>query len=235
LYTLRPISADGSRVFFESFEALVPRDVNDTWDVYQWEAPGAGTCTAADPTYGEASGGCVDLISAGEGASPSKLLDADAEGESAFIATRDRLVPGDEDDLVDVYAVRAAGGFPAPAPPAAPCEGEGCRGASPADPGSEGAGSSRFESDGNPDFPPPDTCAPTARRAKAASRAAKRLRSRAAKVSRAATRARNPRRARSLRRGARRYAKQARGKAKVAKRARAKAKRCRRARQGANR
>lgn len=31
------VSADGSRVFFDSGDAVVPGDVNGTEDVYEWE------------------------------------------------------------------------------------------------------------------------------------------------------------------------------------------------------
>ncbi|MGH2880063.1 MAG: hypothetical protein ACRDK4_10720, partial [Solirubrobacteraceae bacterium] len=34
--------ADTGRVFFNSRDALVPRDVNGTWDVYEYEPPGVG-------------------------------------------------------------------------------------------------------------------------------------------------------------------------------------------------
>ena len=127
LVALHPLSEDGSRLFFESHEALVPRDSNGTWDVYQWEAPGAGACTEADSTYGEASGGCVELISSGQSPSPSILLDADATGNNVFIGTQASLIAADY-GLHDVYDARVGGGLPeAPSPPAA-CEGEACQG-----------------------------------------------------------------------------------------------------------
>ena len=39
-YMPRMISDDGSRVFFNSFDALVPQDTNGVQDVYEWEAQG---------------------------------------------------------------------------------------------------------------------------------------------------------------------------------------------------
>jgi len=121
----RVLSSDGSRVFFESIEALVPTDTNGAWDVYQWEAPGKGTCSTDDPTYGAEAGGCVDLISSGRSSADSTFLDADPSGESAFISTQASLV-GSDYGLNDVYVARVGGGFPEPERPAE-CEGEACQ------------------------------------------------------------------------------------------------------------
>jgi len=109
----RVLSDDGSRVFFESHEALVPRDTNGTWDVYQWEEPGKGSCSEADSTYGEAAGGCVDLISSGQSPAVSVFLDADPTGENVFIGTQSSLIGADY-GLNDVYDARVGGGFPEP-------------------------------------------------------------------------------------------------------------------------
>jgi DNA-binding beta-propeller fold protein YncE len=121
----RVISNDGSRVFFESLEPLVARDVNGNWDVYQWEEAGTGTCTPTDSTYGEEAGGCIDLISSGESAAKSTFLDADPSGNNAFISTQSSLVPWDF-GANDVYVARVGGGLPGPQ--AAPeCEGDACQ------------------------------------------------------------------------------------------------------------
>jgi DNA-binding beta-propeller fold protein YncE len=124
----RVITDDGSRVFFESFEALVPRDTNGTWDVYQWEEPGKGSCDKADPTYGEEAGGCVELISSGESPAKSTFLDADPSGENIFFSTQSSLI-GQDYGLNDVYVARVGGGFPEPQP-APICEGDACQGPS---------------------------------------------------------------------------------------------------------
>jgi hypothetical protein len=133
-YATRALSNDGNRLFFESWEALVPRDSNGTRDVYQWEAEGHGSCNAADWNHardeGEATGGCVDLISSGKSPRESVFLDADATGDNVFFLTLSSLVPPDY-GLVDVYDARVAGGFRYPeAPP--PCEGEACQSPPPA-------------------------------------------------------------------------------------------------------
>jgi len=124
----RVISDDGSRVFFESHEALVPDDANGTWDVYQWEEPGkggVGGCTEDKSTFHEANGGCIDLISSGKSASRSLFLDADPSGENIFFSTQSSLVSQDY-GLNDVYVARVGGGFPPPPPPI-DCEGESCQ------------------------------------------------------------------------------------------------------------
>ena len=69
LYAPRALSADGSRLFFTSTDALLARDTNGLADVYQWEAP--GTRLAARPprySFSAANGGCIDLISTGKSA-----------------------------------------------------------------------------------------------------------------------------------------------------------------------
>lgn len=96
---------DQGRLFFDSRNSLVPADVNEgVEDVYEYEPGGVGSCTRQD--------GCVSLISAGTGSGDSNFLAADASGKNVFFTTRDRLVPTDEDDLVDLYDARENGGFP---------------------------------------------------------------------------------------------------------------------------
>ena len=51
------MSSDGSRVFFDSNEPLVPQDTNGTVDVYEWERDDSGTC--------HETAGCVYLLSGG--------------------------------------------------------------------------------------------------------------------------------------------------------------------------
>lgn len=121
-----PLSSDGKRLFFESYEALVPRDTNGTWDVYEWEAAGTGSCAESASTYNPDTGGCVDLISSGSSAEPSRFLDADSSGENVFIGTFASLVAADY-GLHDVYDARVGGGFPEPPGLAAACEGEACQ------------------------------------------------------------------------------------------------------------
>lgn len=147
LYGSRVISDDGSRVYFNGYEALVPRDTNGKADVYQWEAPGSGDCTESSPLYSPPNGGCLSLISSGESPSDSEFIDADPDGSDVFFATASSLIPQDP-GLIDIYDAREGGGYPPPPSPRPACEGEACQGplAPPNDPT---PGSSTFEGAGN--------------------------------------------------------------------------------------
>ena len=91
----RVMSDDGSRVFFNAYDALVPGDTNGTQDVYQWELPGTGDCTTANPSYSEQNGGCVSLISSGQSPQVSEFIDASADGKDVFFTTGSSLLaPG---------------------------------------------------------------------------------------------------------------------------------------------
>lgn len=116
-YEPRWMSADGNRVFFDSFDALVPQDTNGKNDVYEWERDGSGTC--ATPT------GCIYLLSGGTSAENSYLLDASASGDDVFLATRARLSPEDQNEEIDAYDVRVGAPRPAVVPQ---CTGTGCQG-----------------------------------------------------------------------------------------------------------
>jgi hypothetical protein len=118
----RNLSANGSRVFFETEEALLEGDSNSVMDVYEWEREGSGTCAA------ERNGGCLYPISSGVSSEPSYFAEASADASDVFFFTRQPLVGQDEDELVDLYDAREGGGIAAqnPPAPAAPCLGEAC-------------------------------------------------------------------------------------------------------------
>jgi hypothetical protein len=116
-YMHRWISSDGTRVFFDSRESLVPQDRNGQVDVYEWEQEGAGSCRRA--------GGCIYLLSGGTSADGSFFLDASATGNDVFIVTRAQLVPADKNEVFDAYDVRVGASEP-PAPTV--CTGTGCQG-----------------------------------------------------------------------------------------------------------
>jgi len=124
----RIISDDGSRVFFETPEALVERDVNAATDVYEWHA------------------GDIELVSPGTGAK-SLYHESSADGKTVFFTTFERVEPEfDINHTRDLYVAQPGGGFtPPPLPPT--CGGEACQ------PGvaAPGAGSpaSRSPGDGN--------------------------------------------------------------------------------------
>jgi len=102
-------SADGRRVFFNSADALAPRDSNHRQDVYVF----------AD--------GKPQLISTGVSSDISALVDVAAGGRDVFFTTRSRLVTNDRDNNADIYDARVGGGFPEPQAPLR-CAGEACRG-----------------------------------------------------------------------------------------------------------
>jgi hypothetical protein len=126
-FLTRNLSADGTRVFFQSDEALVPQDANGQTDVYEWEAEGAGSCTSSVATFDPVSGGCLYLISTGESAQPSSFADASAGGSSVFFFTRQSLVSQDQDPSQDLYVARVAGGILAQdTQPPTLCAGDAC-------------------------------------------------------------------------------------------------------------
>ncbi len=116
-YQARSIAADGSRVFFESIEPLVPQDVNGKTDLYEWERDGAGSCT--DST------GCVYILSNGAGEGGSYFLDASEDGSDVFFLTEAQLLPQDRNEVYDLYDARVGATQPAAQPQ---CTGSGCQG-----------------------------------------------------------------------------------------------------------
>jgi hypothetical protein len=93
--------SDDGRVFFNSTEGLVDRDLNSRMDAYEWEK-GAG-----------AQEGTIELISTGTSPLDSGLLGTSADGTDAYFFTRDTLVSGDYNgNRVKIYDARANGGFP---------------------------------------------------------------------------------------------------------------------------
>jgi hypothetical protein len=154
---LRNFSSDGSRVFFESSDALLPRDVNGVQDVYEWEQQGVGSCQGSSESFSAASSGCLYLISSGKSPQPSFFADASASGNDVFFFTFQPLVGQDQDGLVDVYDARVGGGLAGQNPPAAPaaCEGEGCRPVAGGAPVLSAPVSATFTGAGNQMLPPP--------------------------------------------------------------------------------
>jgi NHL repeat len=146
----RYLSADGARLFFESPDSLSSDDTDETRDVYEFERPGSGTCTAQAPTFVESDGGCLSLISNGKSDDDSYFIDASADGRDVFFATRSSLVSRDRNANFDVYDASEGGGFPEPPPASPPCEGEACKPPSVAQPDVFGSPSSlTFNGSGN--------------------------------------------------------------------------------------
>ena len=91
--------SDSGRVFFNSPDALVPKDGNGQEDVYEYEPQGVGGCQRASGS----SGGCVGLISSGASGEESAFFDASTSGDDVFFLTSSRLAPQDTDTEYDVY------------------------------------------------------------------------------------------------------------------------------------
>ncbi len=148
----RYLSADGSRLFFLSEEALLPADTNGVQDLYEFERPGttAGDdCSVGAPGYVATSAGCLFLISSGRSGGNSYLLDASADGSDVFFSTSQALTSDDEDRAYDIYDARVGGVSPAPASPAAACLSEGCRSSSASPSPAPGTIGTTAEADGN--------------------------------------------------------------------------------------
>jgi hypothetical protein len=116
-YKPRALTVDGARLFFDSRDPLVATDTNNDWDVYQWEARGAGDCVR--------SGGCIALISSGRAEGGASFVDASSDGADVFFLTDGSLVASDPGS-VDLYDARIGGGFPV-APEPIPCQGNACQ------------------------------------------------------------------------------------------------------------
>jgi hypothetical protein len=140
-YQPQSISSDGSRVFFNSGQPLVPQDINGWLDVYEWERDGTGSCRE--------SHGCVYLLSGGIDPESSYLLGASANGNDAFIISRAQLLPQGRGDNDVVYDARVGGVQP---PAVTACSGTGCQGVPPAPPIFATPSSVTFDGIGN--FPP---------------------------------------------------------------------------------
>jgi len=195
----RNLSNDGSRLFFNTSEALVPQDSNNELDVYEYNA----------------ASGEVALISTGTSPFPTSFGDASANGNDVFFVTIRQLVGIDEDDAADAYDARVNGGLASqhPPPPPPPCTGDECRGDS-SSPDLAGPASAGFVGKGN--VSQRQNCNKLGREAKKLSNRAKRLR----KNSKTAKRNGKSRVAKQRNKKATRLAKRARNKSKSAKRCR---------------
>jgi hypothetical protein len=163
----RNLSADGTRVFFQTPDPLVSTDENGSssciafggqpgkhnlvgpgrcQDVYEWEAVGSGSCQRE-----EANGGCLYLLSTGQSDQPSYFIGASKDGSSAFISTTSQLVPVDRDQADDVYDVREGGGLASQqVRPLVPCSSaEACKSSVSAAPPATSPATLSFQGPGN--------------------------------------------------------------------------------------
>ncbi|HUB75397.1 MAG TPA: hypothetical protein VL979_15365 [Solirubrobacteraceae bacterium] len=125
-YMPRWVSKDGARVFFGTLQPLALRDDNGVGDVYEWEAPGEGSCTAQTSSV---TGGCTYLISSGSSPYASIFVDASANGDDVFFTTRSDLVPSDRGEAIQLYDARqCTETAPCVQEAATPCTSAACQG-----------------------------------------------------------------------------------------------------------
>ena len=131
-------SADGDYVFFDTPAALVPSDVDGevapeglkiqggehgssdyslSSDVYEWRRDGVDGCAQVQ--------GCLALITSGHGGFLNELLGTTSTGGDVFFATKESLLPSDDDTAEDIYDARIGGGFAEPPRPVE-CKGDSC-------------------------------------------------------------------------------------------------------------
>lgn len=106
----RAVSDDGSRVFFQSKDAIVPAAKNGLTNVYEYEQ------------------GHVYLLTPGGGSASTTLLDASAGGDDVFFETSDELVSAGQGNTQSVYDARV-GAPQSNLSPQAECSGSACQGA----------------------------------------------------------------------------------------------------------
>jgi hypothetical protein len=123
------MSTGGSRIFFDTSDALVSQDTNGAGDVYEWE------------------NGQVHLISSGRSPEDSYFAEATPSGSNVFFTTREQLTGQDSDKNVDLYDAREEGGYPEPSR-STRCVDDQCQGQGPAAPVFEAPGSATFSGSG---------------------------------------------------------------------------------------
>lgn len=105
----RNLSDDG-QLFFDTREALLPRDTNGQGDVYEFE------------------NGQQRLLSTGTSASESAFVDASESGDDVFLLTRQKLVPQDtNEEALSIYDARVNGGFASVVSPPPCTTADACR------------------------------------------------------------------------------------------------------------
>ncbi len=157
---------DNGRAFFNAPTPLVAADSNATWDVYQYEPFGVGSCgsTSVSASVAVLEDGCIALISSGTDEDVSLFMDASASGDDLFIGTYDALSPLDSDAEVDVYDARV-NGVAAVATHRPDCLGEACQ-PPPSTPADPTPSSASFVGPGNASAKPGKHCRRGERRAK---------------------------------------------------------------------
>jgi hypothetical protein len=126
------VTDDGSEVFFNTADALVPDDTDNVVDVYEWKE------------------GQVSLISSGRSSSSNRLYSMTPNGHDVLFKTTDSLVPEDRDQgLGSIYDARVGGGFGPRSETPPPCSGEPCQGVALSPPAFPSSGTSGSGGPGN--------------------------------------------------------------------------------------
>lgn len=112
----RGISDDGSRVVFQSMDALVPGAVEGKHNVYVWDRGAIELLTVGDlQNVGGSQGGLLT------NQSEPRIIGMTPSGDDVFVTTPESLVSEDSDGVSDLYDFRVGGGFPS-TPVEEPCD-----------------------------------------------------------------------------------------------------------------
>jgi hypothetical protein len=131
------MSGDGSTIAFETAERLVPRDVNDSADIYEWRNGKVRLLTSGVTTYQT-------------GVAVPEVMGIDETGRNIFIALVSPGLTGfEQDGLLNLYDVRIGGGF-MPPPPQGRCSEESCQGQLQPAPPIDRSASGSYIGPGNP-------------------------------------------------------------------------------------
>jgi hypothetical protein len=127
------VTDDGSTVFFQTRDPMVPEDTDGLNDVYRWR------------------NGQVALISSGRSTSDDYLFAMTPDGHDVFFKTSDKLVPEDESGgSGSIYDARVGGGFPSAQSGVGVCLEASCQTPAAAPPILPNAGSATFHGPADP-------------------------------------------------------------------------------------
>lgn len=129
-------SADGSTAAFTTQQRLLPRDVNNDTDIYEWRNGSLRLITDGVSDFQE-------FIAA------PQVTGIDASGKNVLFSVVEPGLTGFEHDgLANIYDARLGGGFERPGRPVH-CDGDSCQGSLQAPPGVQPQSSASFSGHGN--------------------------------------------------------------------------------------
>ncbi|MGN6588651.1 MAG: hypothetical protein ACTHKT_14455, partial [Solirubrobacterales bacterium] len=119
------LSADGTRVFFETPEALSAADTDNTNDIYEWSK---GALEGPQLISSGRSTEYIPLQPNPNLPSPNLLLSITPDGNNVVFLSEDDLTgEAGIGSVPAIYDARVNGGFPPPPAAPIPCSEEGCR------------------------------------------------------------------------------------------------------------